>query len=89
MSLHKVIKYLSQLPDVQPIKSKNCYDGFIQCSLMLLIAGSVRKIAMVTAGEIFNLYTHSTKQIQMFKLSNLSLIIKILTCGQFTNKVTN
>lgn len=54
----------------------------------LLIAGSTRKVAMVTAGEIFSLYTHSTKQIQLFKLSTLSLMINILSCEQFTSKVS-
>lgn len=56
--------------------------------VMLLTAGSAKKVAMVTAGEIFNLYTHSTKQIQQFKLSTLSLMVNILSYDNFTIKVS-
>ena len=56
--------------------------------MVIFIAGSTRKVAMVTAGEIFSLYTHSTKQIQLFKLSCLSLIINVLSCDLFTSKVS-
>ena len=59
-----------------------CYYGYI-------IAGSARKIAMVTAGEIFNLYTHSTKQIQQYKLFVSLSVISILSCEEFTSKVSN
>lgn len=57
--------------------------------MVTFTAGSTRKVAMVTAaGEIFSLHTHSTKQIQLFKLSSLSLIINVLSCDLFTSKVS-
>lgn len=56
--------------------------------MVTFTAGSARKVAMVMAGEIFSLYTHSTKQIQLFKLSSLSLMISVLSCDMFTSKVS-
>ena len=66
-----------------------CHAKCVHCYYGNITAGSARKIAMVTAGEIFNLYTHSTKQIQQYKLFALSSVISILSCDQFTNKVSN
>lgn len=87
MSLHKVMEYISHLPDVQSVRG-NMNVVSVAMVTLYMIGGSAKKVAMVTAGEIFNLCTHSTKQIQQYKLSALSLVISILSCEQFTSKVS-
>ena len=82
------MEYISRLPDVQSVRSNVTSMYCVAMVMLCIIAGSTRKVAMVTAGEIFNLYTHSTKQIRQYKLSVLSSVINILSCKQFTSKVS-
>jgi len=43
---------------------------------------------MTTEDHIFNTHTHTTKQIQQFKLLNLSVSSRILTSHHFTYQVS-
>ncbi|XP_065904568.1 HEAT repeat-containing protein 1-like isoform X3 [Dysidea avara] len=73
-SLHKLVEQVSHLPDTRPTRSGG---------------SSSRKVAMTTGGPIFNTHTHTTKQIQQFKLINLSMSSRILTSDHFINQVTD
>lgn len=90
MTLRKIIEYISHLPDIQAVKKSKGYLSLLCChGGVYFIGSSARKAAMVTTtGEIFNIYAHSTKQIQLFKLSNLSVMIKMLSCKHFTSEVS-
>ena len=88
MSLHKIVEYISHLPDVPSTRGNIISVCSVAMVTFCIIGGSARKVAMVTTGEIFNLCTHSTKQIQQYKLSALSSVISVLSCEQFTNKVS-
>lgn len=81
------MEYISHLPDVQSVRG-NMNVVSVAMVTLYMIGGSAKKVAMVTAGEIFNLCTHSTKQIQQYKLSALSSVISILSCEQFASKVS-